>query len=85
MEGLILKGVGGFYTVLDAHGDTYVCHARGKLRLDDTAPVAGDRAMTWSAKLQRSWGSAAEEPTGVVIPAFAGMKICAMDDSVVVS
>ncbi len=43
MEGLILKGVGGFYTVLDEHGHTYVCRARGKLRLDDTAPVAGDR------------------------------------------
>ncbi|HWQ58383.1 MAG TPA: ribosome small subunit-dependent GTPase A [Clostridia bacterium] len=43
MEGLILKGVGGFYTVLEAHGETYVCRARGKLRLDDTAPVAGDR------------------------------------------
>ena len=43
MEGLILKGVGGFYTVLDERGNTYVCRARGKLRLDDTAPVAGDR------------------------------------------
>jgi len=43
LEGLILKGVGSFYTVLDAHGDMFVCHARGKLRLDDTAPVAGDR------------------------------------------
>ena len=51
MEGLILKGVGGFYTVLDAHGDTYVCHARGKLRLDDTAPVAGDRVtFTYAGK-----------------------------------
>lgn len=43
MEGLVLKGIGGFYTVLDAHGDTFVCRARGKLRLDDTSPVAGDQ------------------------------------------
>ncbi len=43
MEGLILKGVGGFYTVLDARGETLVCRARGKLRLDELTPVAGDR------------------------------------------
>ncbi len=51
MEGLILKGVGGFYTVLDANGNTFVCHARGKLRLDGTAPVAGDRVeFTYAGK-----------------------------------
>lgn len=43
MEGLILKGVGGFYTVMDARGETCVCRARGKLRLDELTPVAGDR------------------------------------------
>ena len=51
-----------------------------RIRNRDPTPVAGDRAMTWSAKLQRSWGSAAEELTGAVIPAFAGMTIYAMDD-----
>lgn len=51
MEGLILKGVGGFYTVLDIHGDAYVCHARGKLRLGDIVPVAGDRvSFTYSGE-----------------------------------
>lgn len=43
LEGIILKGVGGFYTILDSDGKTYVCHARGKLRLDEQSPAVGDR------------------------------------------
>lgn len=43
LEGIILKGVGGFYTILDSGGATYVCHARGKLRLDGQSPAVGDR------------------------------------------
>lgn len=51
LEGLILKGVGGFYTVMDAQGETYVCHARGRFRLEGTTPVAGDRVtFTYGGK-----------------------------------
>ena len=32
--GLILKGVGGFYTVLSDNGTEIVCRARGRFRKD---------------------------------------------------
>ncbi|MDR0381525.1 MAG: ribosome small subunit-dependent GTPase A [Oscillospiraceae bacterium] len=41
-EGLILKGVGGFYTVWD-NGTTVVCKLRGRLRLERLRPLPGDR------------------------------------------
>ena len=43
MEGLILKGVGSFYTVLDAKGTEHVCRARGRFRKESMTPVPGDR------------------------------------------
>lgn len=43
MEGLILKGVGSFYTVLDAQGAEHVCKARGRFRKEHVTPVPGDR------------------------------------------
>lgn len=42
MNGLILKGVGGFYTILDNDGVQYICKARGKFRKDAVSPVPGD-------------------------------------------
>ena len=42
MEGLILKGVGSFYTVLDAQGEEHVCRARGRFRKESVTPVPGD-------------------------------------------
>ena len=41
--GLILKGVGGFYTVLNDRGEEVVCRARGRFRKDGISPVVGDR------------------------------------------
>ena len=41
--GLILKGVGGFYTVLSDNGTEIVCRARGRFRKDGITPVVGDR------------------------------------------
>lgn len=43
MQGTILKGIGSFYTVLDAEGKTYTCKARGKFRVDRVTPLPGDR------------------------------------------
>ncbi len=40
-NGLILKGIGGFYYV-ECAGRVYECKARGVLRKDDIRPVAGD-------------------------------------------
>lgn len=42
MNGIILKGVGGFYTVL-ADGVSYVCKARGLFRKQHLVPIVGDR------------------------------------------
>ena len=41
-DGLIRKGVGGFYTV-EAAGAVYVCRARGAFRRKQQKPLAGDR------------------------------------------
>ncbi|MCL2748258.1 MAG: ribosome small subunit-dependent GTPase A, partial [Oscillospiraceae bacterium] len=40
--GLILKGVGGFYTVLSPDGPV-VCRPRGRFRLEGVKPLPGDR------------------------------------------
>ncbi len=42
MHGLILKGIGSFYTVLTSDGGRYVCRARGKFRKEGVSPVPGD-------------------------------------------
>ena len=42
MTGRILKGVGGFYTVLAGSGRTVICKARGRFRKDGLAPLPGD-------------------------------------------
>lgn len=42
MEGMILKGVGSFYTVLCGE-QTYTCKARGRFRKEGLSPVPGDR------------------------------------------
>lgn len=42
LEGLILKGVGGFYYV-ESGSNVYECKARGLFRKSGTTPLAGDR------------------------------------------
>lgn len=42
MRGRILKGVGGYYTVLADDGSQYTLTARGRFRLDDVTPLPGD-------------------------------------------
>ena len=42
LEGLVRKGIGGFYTVETPEGD-YTCTARGKFRKERISPCAGDR------------------------------------------
>lgn len=41
-EGIIIKGIGGFYYVSTPQG-IVECHARGKLRKDECSPIVGDR------------------------------------------
>lgn len=42
MEGRVLCGVGGFYTVIDEKGQKYTLRAQGKLRKQRLSPMAGD-------------------------------------------
>lgn len=42
-NGIILKGVGGFYYVKDSSGGVYECAPRGIFRLRDITPLPGDR------------------------------------------
>lgn len=41
MRGIITKGIGGFYYVSTPSGE-YECRARGKFRIADISPLAGD-------------------------------------------
>ena len=43
-EGLILKGIGGFYYVETADG-VFECKAKGKFRKEGITPLAGDRVI----------------------------------------
>ena len=42
LDGIILKGIGGFYYV-EAAGAVYECKARGAFRKSGIKPLAGDR------------------------------------------
>jgi len=48
ITGIITKGIGGFYYV-DTGTEVYECRARGKLRLQKSAPLAGDRVLIETA------------------------------------
>ena len=56
-QGIIIRGIGGFYYVRLSDGTTVECRARGKFRRDSFAPLVGD-----AVKIQRfSHGDAALE------------------------
>lgn len=42
LRGVILQGVGGFYTALDGEGHTHTLRAQGKLRRERMKPKVGD-------------------------------------------
>lgn len=44
LEGIIIKGIGGFYYV-KSEGKIYECRARGKFRKEELTPLAGDRVL----------------------------------------
>lgn len=44
-NGIILKGIGGFYYVKAADGQIYECKARGIFRKEKITPLAGDRVV----------------------------------------
>lgn len=44
LEGIIIKGIGGFYYV-ETNGEIYECKARGVFRKSGIKPLAGDRVL----------------------------------------
>lgn len=44
-EGRIIKGIGGFYYILDELGITHECKARGRFRKDGITPLTGDNVL----------------------------------------
>ncbi len=49
MQGIIIKGVGGFYQVHVPGSGTYTCRARGIFRLEQQKPLVGDRVVIESS------------------------------------
>ena len=43
MQGVILRGIGGFYYAQDADGAVYQLRAQGKIRRERVKPKVGDR------------------------------------------
>lgn len=73
MEGIILKGIGGFYYVESADG-VFECKARGLFRKEGVTPLAGDRVEF--TKLDDEDGSIdriLERKNSLVRPAVANL------------
>lgn len=43
IDGVIVKGISGIYSVVDKSGRVYECKARGKFRMEKLTPMVGDR------------------------------------------
>lgn len=56
MEGQIVKGIGGFYTVSDEQGRHYTLRAQAKLRRQHLTPMVGDRVtFSLGSGEENSW------------------------------
>ncbi len=56
MEGIILSGIGGFYTVREESGACYTLRAQAKLRRQKLTPLVGDRvSFQPGEKGQNGW------------------------------
>ncbi len=44
MQGRIIKGIGGFYSVMRTEGEIVTCKARGRFRNENLTPMVGDLA-----------------------------------------
>ena len=76
MEGVILKGIGGFYYV-KAEETVYECRAKGIFRLEGVKPIPGDRVV-FSPPTDTSLGSVDEilpRRNQLVRPAVANVDL----------
>ena len=56
MQGTILRGIGGFYTVLDDAGEEHTLRAQRKIRRERMKPKVGDRVeMTPGTGEEDGW------------------------------
>lgn len=44
-EGKIIKGIGGFYYLMDKNGRVHECKAKGRFRKDGITPLVGDNVL----------------------------------------
>ena len=77
MEGIILSGVGGQYTVLDASGRRYKLRAQAKLRRQRLTPLVGDRVRFEPGEAgQNGWlEEIMPRRTSLIRPAVANVDV----------
>ncbi|MCR4745558.1 MAG: ribosome small subunit-dependent GTPase A [Lachnospiraceae bacterium] len=77
MNGIILKGIGGFYYVkTDENGAIYECRARGIFRKRDMKPLVGDRVrieVTHEEDMEGSIEEIHERKSALIRPAVANV------------
>ncbi len=80
MTGTVLKGVGGFYTVLDDAGECYTLRAQSKLRRQRLTPMVGDRvSFTPGQGEQHGWlEGILERKNQLVRPPIANIEALAL-------
>ncbi len=74
-EGIIIRGVGGFYYIHDGK-DVYECRARGIFRNRNEKPLVGDKVMfdiTDAADLEGNVVSIADRKNSLIRPAVANV------------
>jgi len=74
-EGIILKGIGGFYYVKTESG-TYECRARGKLRKEKITPLVGDKVIIKEQNGSYVIDSILPRKTELIRPPVANVDHC---------
>lgn len=73
LNGIIIKGIGGFYYV-EAAGEIYECKARGLFRKEGIKPLAGDRVViSVNEKAENTIESIAERNSEFLRPPVANI------------
>ena len=73
VEGIIIKGIGGFYYV-EADGQIYECKARGVFRKSGIKPLAGDRVrISINDNAENTINEIAERSSVLVRPPVANV------------
>ena len=73
MNGIIIKGIGGFYYIKAADGCIYECKARGRFRKDGITPIIGDNVEIEISGKKGSITRILERKNALVRPAVANI------------